>query len=126
MRVAGREHGLDVERVTALAQQRHLAHRRALDARGHGVHAEGRWADDDVVDARAAEAAHHQIDGLVTAAARQQLRDIDAVKCGQPRRQLVRMRLGIAIEARQGAIGFRAPRQFVGMQPIEGRIPAGV
>ena len=48
--------------------------RGALDARGHGVHAEGGRADEHRVLAGAAVAADQQVDGLIAAAAGEQHR----------------------------------------------------
>ena len=144
-RVAGRivrrahEHQLDVpacsaaseasivERIAPFAPQRHLEHAGALDACAHGVHAEGRRADEDAVDAGAAEGAHQQVDGLVAAAARQRrtrARRRTAARAARPAR---------AAGAPDSDSGRRrwyppclAPGQFVGMQAHQRRLPGSV
>jgi len=126
MVVASLKHAIGVERETALPQQRHLANRRALDTCGHGIHAKGWRTDDDIVDARTAESAHQQVDGLIAAAAGKDLLFLHAVKGCQALGQRLRMRFRITIEPGQRPIGLRSPGQFIGVQPFERRIPTRV
>ena len=103
------------ESVVAIAQ-RHLDHARAVQPRAHRVHAERRRRDQRPRRARAADRAHQQVDGLVAAAAGQQLRRLAAVQLGQCRAQRRRLRIRIAAQAGVG-IGSVRPRRLVGIEP---------
>src|SRR6185437_8079657 len=72
-----------VGRPVLLALQWLLDDLRALDARGHGVHAEGRRADQYRILTGATVAAYQQIDRLIAAAAHQQLLCRHTVEVGE-------------------------------------------
>ena len=107
--IAGREHRIGVEGEPLRDFQWDFTHGRTLDARGDGIHSERGRADDHVVDAGAAETAQQQVDGFIAAATRQQLIGTHAIQRRQALRQHMRVRLGVTVEAGDGAIGFRAP-----------------
>ena len=87
----------------------------ALDAGELGVSGKGRLDDGDAVDARAAEGADEEVDGIVAAARDPQRRGRDAVEVGEALAERVRLRVGIAVDARL-ARDERGERILVGVE----------
>ncbi len=96
---------------------------RALNARGHRVHAEGRRADHHRILPGATERATEEVDGFVAAAAYEHLVGARAVEGGQPRDQLARLRLGIAIQAGRGVVAQQRARAVRWRAGVRGAAP---
>lgn len=96
--------------------QRHFDQRRVLQARAHCIHAEHRRRDHHRIALGHAQATHQQIDGLVAAAADQQLLGRTPVQLRQRRTQALGLRIGIATRAGVG-IGRISPGRLVGVEP---------
>ena len=117
------QHGRDIQGESPRRVERDAHHAGPLDARGDRVHAEGRRAHQDLVRACAAEGAGEQVDGLIAAAGDQHVVRRLPVEGGELRHQRARLRFRIAVEAGHAVIAGGPPGQFIGVQPLQGRVP---
>ncbi|CRR24236.1 hypothetical protein PAERUG_E15_London_28_01_14_08446 [Pseudomonas aeruginosa] len=117
LRLGRIDHRIQIGAQAILAvHQRHFNQCGTLQARADGVHAEHRRRDQHAIATRHAQRAYQQINGLVAAAADQQLLRRHAVQRRQAfaQRQRLRLRIAPAAASRIGRIG---PGRLVGVQP---------
>ena len=125
-RPPGGQQPLRIHTPAVRALERDLDHARPLDARGHLIHAEGRYALQYRIGAGAQVDARQQIDGFVAPMGREQATRRHLVQCGEALEQRRRLRFGIAVESGGGGIAGRPPRRLIGMQSGHRRQPGGV
>ena len=106
--VGGRQQG--VGRKREVRAERDLAHLDVVDVGGDAVHAVGRGDRNGVVDARTAEDAVAEVDGLVAAVADEDLFFAHAFQRGDLLFEKLLMRVGVAVDT--VVVGV-----FVGVEP---------
>ena len=121
-----RQHRGQLQAVSGLGPQRHFDHCRALDPRGDRVHAKGGWGDQHRIAPTPRVAPGQKIDGLVASAAGEHRVGVHLVELRQPLGEFVRVRLGVAVEPCLARVQRRAPRQLVGVQAHQPRLPGGM
>ena len=117
------KHGEIIECKAVSSTQRHGHDACALDARGNLIHFKGGWADDDAIATSPAKSPDEKINGLITPASHEQPIAWHLVQDGEPFQQRARLSFRIAIKACDRFIFWRTPRQLIGMQSFQPRLP---
>jgi hypothetical protein len=119
------EQRLLIEREALVRTQRHIHHLRSLDARGHGIHTEGGWADEHRVVLCTTKCADQKVDRIIAAACGKDRERRHAVEPRQALDENLRLAFWIAVETCARVIPRHTPGKLVRVQTREVRVPGG-